>query len=210
MESLEDYIKGLESGGISKFDLYKQNPADWDFLSEVIPGLVITSAGGILPYQAEGTLHGLPFYFRCRHEQASIRLVAVGENAVSGSTLYTASTPAPHMINDEQFIELLIHLVSSLKPAEFRWEFMGRKVTVDKNLEIALSDDEEEISYGWGFTPEEGFLATREHSEYLLEHGFSHDLQDQIWEAKKLNPVPVNSDNRNWPNPEPVFEVKLP
>lgn len=210
MDSLEDYVKSIETGNRDDFDLYRQDPNDWSFLSRLIPGLVITSAGGILPFQAEGTLHGLPFYFRCRHEVATLRLVSENENAVSDNPLYIASVPSEQIIDTMGFTKHMISLVKKLERCQFRWEFMGQKVTVDKNLDIVLSDDEEEISYGWGHTPAEGFEETKEYSEYLLEHGFSHELQDRIWEAKKLNPVPVNSDNRNWPDPEPVFEIKLP
>lgn len=206
MESLEDYVRRLKDEDIESFNIYKQDPERWRFLTEKIPGLVITSAGGVLPYQAEGTLHGLPFYFRCRHENASIRLVEVGGNAISGEPLYIANMDAPHMINDEKFAEIMVELISKLRRSEFRWEFMGRKVNVDKGLKITQTD-EEEISYGWGYTPEEGFRETQVHSTYLLERGFTPEIQDELWRARQLNPTPVNSDNRNWPDPEPKFEV---
>lgn len=41
---------------------------DNDFPIELRDGaIIVTSAGGIMPTQAEGTIDGQPFYFRARH-----------------------------------------------------------------------------------------------------------------------------------------------
>lgn len=207
MYSFDDFLKDLKSGKREDFDMYRQDPDDWKDLSDAIPGLVITSAGGIMPYQAQGTLHGHPFYFRCRGEHASLRLVEVDGDAVADNPLYSAGVPTDYMIDTDGFIELMKRLVPQLKRAPFRWEFEGKKVTVDSEFTV-LSSEETEISYGWGNTPEEGFIDTKQHSEYLTDKGFTTEIQNKLWAARELNPIPVNSDNRNWPAVEPVFIVK--
>lgn len=209
MDSLEEHIESLNTGNKEDFDIYRQNPDDWGFLARIIPGLVITSAGGTLPFQALGTLHGLPFYFRCRHEVAVLRLVGEDENPVADNPLYFASVPSEQIIDRMGFTKHMMSLVRKLERAPFQWQFMGRKVTVDNDLNV-IETDEEEISYGWGTTPEDAFRDTQVHSEYLLDKGFTHEIQDKLWKARRLNPEPVNRDNRNWPDPEPVFEIKLP
>lgn len=45
-------------------------------------GLIVTSCGGMCPTQAEGTIHGNPFYFRARHGIWQLTVVEPGCDAV--------------------------------------------------------------------------------------------------------------------------------
>ena len=192
-------------------DLYQQDPADWGFLAEFIPGLKITSAGGMMPFQALGTLHGLPFYFRARHEWATLHLSAPGTDPVGWEYLYYASTEAPFMVDAEVFCEIMLKLVPEIKRSPFRWEFEGHKLNFPdpKKWEVVQSD-EKEINYGWGVTPEEGWAKTQEISEYLLEHGCTEEMQLRHQELRNISKTPLNQDNRIFPEVDPVFEVKMP
>ena len=45
-------------------------------------------------------------------------------------------------------------------------------------------------------TAEEGFLEARRPSEYLAEYGISYESQEKMWLDRKVNPTPLNKDNR--------------
>ena len=44
------------------------------------PAVQVKWAGGIAPFQAEGTINGWPFYFRSRNSITSLEIYAKGEN----------------------------------------------------------------------------------------------------------------------------------
>lgn len=48
----------------------------------MIPPIVIDTIGGFCPVQAEGTIDGLPFYFRSRGEHAELTISRVGTEPV--------------------------------------------------------------------------------------------------------------------------------
>jgi hypothetical protein len=63
--------------------------ADTAGLRARIPGLHVVSLGGSHPFQADGTWHGYPFYFRFRYGTARLD---VGRPATGGVPLWTAET----------------------------------------------------------------------------------------------------------------------
>lgn len=191
-------------------DLYQQDPSDWNFLSEVIPGLVITSAGGLAPFQALGTLKGFPFYFRARNEWASLHLSAPGDIPFGTDVLYHAGMDAPFSLSDQDFCNLMMQLVSSLEKSPFRWEFEAYKLTMpESNSWAAIRTPEKTVEYGWGATPEEGWAETQLISDYLLEKGCDEETQKMYLELKDISRTPLNEDTRVFPEIEPVFEVKF-
>jgi hypothetical protein len=192
-------------------DLYQQDPSDWEFLTEFVPGLKITSAGGAFPFQALGTLHGLPFYFRARSEWATLHLSAPGTDPVGFEFLYYASMEVPFNFGAQEFCETMLKLVPALEKSPFRWQFEGYKLEFpDKNSWNAVRTSEKEINYGWGVTPEEGWTKTQEISKYLLEHGCTKETQIKYLELKDISKIPLNQDTRKFPEYEPVFEVRWP
>lgn len=192
-------------------DLYEQDPSDWDFLSEFIPGLVITSAGGACPFQALGTLKGFPFYLRARGEWVTLHLSAPDTNPVGVESLYYAGMAAPFSFGAKEFCEFMLKLVPALEKSPFRWEFEGYKLNMpDKNSWDSVRTEEKEINYGWGANPEEGWANTQEISEYLLKYGCTEDLQRKRLELMEISKTPLNQDNRVFPEVDPIFEVRLP
>lgn len=191
-------------------DLYQQDPEDWAFLTEFIPGLKITSAGGMLPFQALGTLHGFPFYFRARHEWATLHLSAPGTDPVGWEHLYHAGIEAPFMVDAKIFCELMLKLVSALERSPFRWEFEGYKLSYpDPKKWEAVRTEEKETNYGWGITPEEGWEKTQETSDYLLGYGCTEEMQKRFMGLREVSKTPLNQDTRVFPEVDPVFEVKV-
>lgn len=86
-------------------------------LRQEFPGLRLTSAGGVVPFQAEGTLDGDPFYFRYRHDEARL---GVGGDPVA-HPLFESSVPDGGEFFDElpgldAFVEAMRYLVPRLAP----------------------------------------------------------------------------------------------
>lgn len=208
----------LDSDGDGHLDIYSQDPGAWAPLSRAIPGLIITSAGGMCPYQAEGTLKGHPFYFRYRHGYADLRageydskVMPYLDGALWHSGVDYGDTFGGALSSSE-FTTLMIELVPALNPAKFYWKFEGRKVIVEGNSTTGLSlsvTDKTEICGGWGITPEQALLQIASPSDYLLENGWSLEDQALYYKLKKIDPKPINKDDRVWPDPQPVFEVTL-
>lgn len=203
-ELIEAALRGEE------VDLYRQDPADWEFLAELIPGLVVTSAGGSFPYQAQGTLQGFPFYFRARGEWATLHLSAPGFDPVGFELLYYAGTAVPFGFGAQDFCEAMLRLVPALEKSPFRWEFSGYKLDIPgKKSWEAVRTDQKEINVGWGHTPEEGWAKTQEISEYLLEHGCTEEMQRKHLELRGVSKTPLNQDNRVFPEVDPIFSTDL-
>lgn len=199
---LEAALRGEE------IDLYQQDPSDWDFLAELIPELVVTSAGGYFPFQAQGTLQGFPFYFRARGEWATLHLSAPGDDPVGFDLLYYAGMSVPFGFGVQDFCETMLKLVPALQRSPFRWKFSGYKLDLPvKNSWEAVRTDQKEISVGWGHTPEEGWAQTQEISEYLLEHGCTEEVQRKHLELKAVSKTPLNQDTRVFPEVDPVFST---
>lgn len=55
--------------------------------------LKINSIGGNCPVQAEGTINGVPFYFRARHEHWSL---SIGEDPIMRDDAWFYQEPWPH------------------------------------------------------------------------------------------------------------------
>ena len=203
----------LETDHQIPFDLYAQNPNNWEWASEIIPGLIISSAGGMFPFQAEGLLQGLPFYYREEYGYASIR---VGEE--NGPVPYLDSNyianigGIPGESRGEYFIHTISLLVPKLEKAPFYWKFKARKLefTDDpKNKLGFVVTNEYDYVGAWGFTAEEAYKKTALPNERLSERSsaFSAERQKEMWIAKEVDPTPMNQDNRVFPNPEPHFFV---
>lgn len=200
----------LESDGEIEFDLWAQNPGDWTWLQEIIPGIIISSAGGIVPFQAEGLLEGLPFYYRDRHGSASLRVgTADCDFPYGDDVLYSSSVETPEYEGRENFIKNLVKLVKTLEKAPLLYKFEGKKLIFknDKSWGYEISETEMDESYGWGHSPEEAWDYMLQPSAYLVEHGCSEDMQLQMNLDRAISRTPKNQDTRVYPEIPLVFRV---
>lgn len=85
--------------------------------------VTITSCGGACPTQAEGTIHGLPFYFRSRHGSWSLQVTNPGLDPLSDDLVYEecGDDPSRGFMEDDQVMAILaLHaepiLVAKSKP----------------------------------------------------------------------------------------------
>lgn len=207
----ENFKAWVESGGEVEFDLHAQNIHDWEWLNAYIPGIIIYSAGGLIPFEASGLIHGYPFYFRARHDIARLNVAGVDGNPVSSrEVLYTASVECDSWNTGENFIPLLMKLIPALDVAPFLWEFQCFKVKWDEDAKRSYTvTSEKDLRVGWGATPKEGFVAAQKPNEYLLSVGWTEEFQKQLWEDQQVSEVPSNTDNRVFPEVKPNFRVVL-
>jgi hypothetical protein len=212
-KNAEEYLSASEFFSELGFDLYAQDINDWTWLSQLIPGIVVTSAGGIVPFQAEGLLHGLPFYYRERSGWASLSIAGANEpNAYGNTNLYHAGEEVEEFRSGPGWVSTLLNLVENLERSPFLYHFEGRDTqTTGEGDEMEVHTLNAPKTYwGWGHTPEEAFEDTKEISSYLSEHGYSEDFQREMWDAKRIYPMHTNDDDRIFPDPEPVFAVFVP
>ena len=206
-EAFKAYI---DSDGEVEFDLHAQDTSEWAWLAELIPGIIISSAGGHTPFEAQGLLHGLPFYYRHEWGYASLQVGQV-EGSVFSNYLYYATTDYDEKFGDPDFTTMLMELVPKLEVAPFLWKFPCKKVkfTETEEGQEGYTSDEDDYRVGWGFTPEEGYARTQEPIPYLVEKGFTVERQRHMWELHQVQQAPMNEDNRVFPNPVPNFHVTI-
>lgn len=210
-DSLEKIIE--ESKNQVQFDFYAQDTSDWKWLDEFIPGIVIHSAGGICPFQAEGFIKGHPFYYRERGGVAS--LLVTGEDDSTpysmADALWGSSEDVDEFRNGPGWISTLINLVEKLEKTPFLYSFSARRIEFEDNndLNSMYSTDFEDVVYGWGYSPEEALESIQRTSEYLTLNGWSEESQKRYHELQKISSIPLNYDNRGE-IPDPDFEIQVP
>lgn len=221
-------------------NMYATDPGWFRDLSARIPGLLVHSAGGMVPFQSEGTLHGFPYYFRYRHGYAQLRVMdpAVNEDeATLFEHLYSTGMEYGDKydgaLDRDEFCHLMLTLVPQLERGPYQWSFAGVRVDVvdDANPRPAtFTTWDEELAYlrseknppqiryvatttpevykAWGTTPAEAYERLHEVSEWLVEKGISAEDQQTHDRLKAIDPTPLNTDERVFPDPEPVFTVR--
>lgn len=197
-----------EAAGVTRLQ------ADYRPLLLRFPDLRLDEAGGACPFQAEGTLFGIPFYFRFRHNWASLRLGA----DVFDKPLYSAGAEfGTHedqgTLTDGEFMDLMSVLIPALERAPICWEFPG----VEKVRPLDLTGDGAVVETGaeiirphvyrsWGKTPAEAWAAMHEPSAWLRdEHGVSFETQADWVAARQMVNETLTVDDRVFPDPEPDF-----
>lgn len=163
------------------------------------PDLQITQAGGVCPFQAEGTLHGLPFYFRYRHAWAELR--------INGTDWYKPLYLAGREFGGEDqgwldgpdFVALLTELIGNLRRAPIFWRFPGVQPR-DAGVIKAGTPDE----FGaWADTPEQAWADLHQPSSWLREAGLDDAAQAQLVAERQMSPVTTTVDDRVFPDPDP-------
>jgi hypothetical protein len=198
----------VESDGSIPFDLFAQDVSEWAWLDEFIPGVVVSSAGGMFPFQAEGLIHGYPFYYRHEWGSASLRVGEIDGETPYLDSLWSSRVDYDDKIGEENFPKLLIQLVSLLEKSQFLYKFKGRRIDFlnDGSWSFTVSDEFEKHDRGaWGHNAVEAFMELRKPNEYLIEHGCSAEQQDAIWVAHDYDPIPTNRDERKFPEFNPSF-----
>lgn len=203
LDSLFDFIDGGgDVGDIDNiFDIRAQHIQEWDDLKEVIPSILVSSAGGFLPFEMRGWVCSLPFYIRSEWGEAELRIAADEGDIFRGPLLWTSTTTTPEEMDRPQLISVISSLFSKLEVAPFLWGFTGRKVEFvdapDSEDKLPIATSEEDIYYAWGKTPEGAWKQLRAPNLYLLD-----DLSfwENIKRLEDIQPDPVVVDDRVIPD----------
>jgi hypothetical protein len=170
-----------------------------------IPGLSVEVAQGAIPFQSEGTLAGLPYYFKYKSGYARLR---VGGD-LSAAPLYEADQEYGHpldgALDDDEFAHLFPRLVRGLRRAPRLWEFTGVVVHATPRGPAVGTP----TTYGaWGETPEEAFAAMHQYPQdsAYTKHVTPKEHQAALM-ARDMNPSTITVDERVWPDPQPRFVV---
>lgn len=208
-----DWFMNLEEKE-TKVDL-SQSDKRIEWVSEFIPGLNIASYGGIVPFQAEGLIHNLPFYYRDRGSTITLKVNHEGaDNAYGSNALYNASAEAFDGSDmGMNWLSVFFNLMERLDKSPYLYEFEAKTIRYKEknNLSTAyVVDGHEDRVYGWGYSAAEAYESTKEISSFLTFSGFTEEIQKLHWELQDINPIPVNEDDRIYPDPEPSFTVNVP
>lgn len=210
----EAFVAYLESDGEIPFDMYSVDLEKSEALQEIFPGLLISSAGGIVPFQAEGLIDGYPFYYRDRHGWASL---TIGEKDgeppyLMDGSLYSAGVETEEFGGGDNFLKNLTKLIPALERSPFLYHFEGWALdydTYENGYTSFRKTDMKETIYGWGQNVDEAWEYVHKFKEHMREYGWDEDFQSRKIEAQEIGRVPVNQDERVFPEPEPVFRVNL-
>lgn len=183
-------------------NMYTTDIHEWEHLQAAVPTLIISSAGGFVPFQAEGFLHGFPFYMRAEEGQASLSVSPVpGEPPYSADprNLYSSLVYSDsYSIQDFQMFEpYLMVLIDRLAPPPMRWEFPYVEPVYDKETQKYLPGNEENgVHIGWGETPEEGWLDAKK--GWIYTDPVSGYCGAEYWNAGVPSKTPSNVDDRDF------------
>lgn len=168
------------------FDMYAQDSNEWAWLRQFCPGLYITSAGGMLPFQAEGYLGDLLFYFRKEHGYASLSTYADRENMYDpAARLYYAEIDTDEVLDGKAWVSDLLTLVERLERAKGRYAFKSNNIKFEDRtapFDMSVDMDPQPVwrqgSIGWGHTQEEAYAdaiqRVQENAEYFMqEHTYA-------------------------------------
>lgn len=168
------------------------------------PGLHIDSAGGYCPFQADGTLHGYPFYFRFRSGNARL-VVGTDPDSLWFMPLWSADD---HFGADQLDLAeaalspLLTRLISELRRAPIWWEFPGITDRDSGKIPAGTPD----LFGGWGLTPEEAWTDLHRPSPLLIAYGINAEEQARMRAAQQIQPVTVTVDTRIFPDIDPFAD----
>lgn len=180
-------------------------------LAEKIPGILIHNYGGFVPFQAEGVWGPYEWYYRERGGGSSLGLAPIGTFPSATDSLYWASGEADEFQGSEGWIDRFLSHWVRLAPGPDGYWFEGRKVNVFRDeageLDFTVKEGPEEL-FGWGNSAEEALADSRKPSAYLLEAGFSEELQERIWQAHELTVEKSRlAAVRVYPPNHPSFEL---
>ena len=152
------------------FDMYACDINDFSWLKSFVPDIIVHSAGGIFPFQAEGYLGDMSFYFRAEDNYASLTVSDSGENVFSyHDALYYSRIELTHFSSsgslEKDWISYLLTTIEKLEKTPLLYYFEMNKIDFnstqgDFGLDIAKDEKgnilTEEIA-GSGFSVDEAF-----------------------------------------------------
>lgn len=186
------------------FDIYARASDDFPRLKELNPSVIVLSAGGICPFQAEGYVKGLPFYFRSEEGTADLK-VAVEKEDVHFKHLWASHEDLEPEDQDRgghvafhAFEEVLARMVQKLSKSPFLYEFEGWGNDTDEDGHLIVTREKRGKTVSWGHSPVEAELRLYEPDKWLAEKLNMTMESLQAFELQHEWTI-TNSDDRVWP-----------
>lgn len=191
-------------------------------LTSRVPGLIIERAGGVVPFQSEGTILGYQYYFRYRGGNASLRVG--GEDPV-GEPLWSAymtyGDDLGGSLSMKEFTYLFCALLTHLKKAPYSYRFtipeenLAQILPGHSIVDAVLKETLERYLpiYSYGFSEQEAREKLREQEEQFLK------AREEVKESRNFDffsdrpyfdpdlLVIESEDPRKFPEQEPDFKV---
>lgn len=202
-----------------QFDPRAQDINDWAWVQEFAPELIIYSAGGQLPFQAEGFIKGFPFYFRTEDGYASLRVSDSKETLFPPvKSLYSSSITVENKgLTGKEWISYLFTLIEKLDKTEKQFFFKANSIdyeaegekfglSVKKEKDLTSYDKEFKDIVGWGNTADKAFEEAKKFISVSLYHTYCQKtklVKDSNGEYVEI------PDDRNWSEEKFAYYAKL-
>lgn len=139
----------------------------WEFVTEQLPRVSIFNAGGFCPFQAEGRVGDLNFYFRERSDHATLKLFAPGTDFLHAPAIaYEASYPEDVSVSKENFVEVFEALYEASVRYIPLWTVEGFSVDAEGKREDVSS-------FGRGWSAQEA----REYAQAFEDEQKTYPLE---------------------------------
>lgn len=179
-------------------------------LFSMVPSLDLVNAGGMCPFQADGYIEGLPFYFRFRHDMAHLRVADKIEN-IFDKPLYESmqeygdGSGYSGYLTEDEFADVFVNLLRNLQRAPITWTFEGEytralyphhKVGAPSSMRAR------------GHTADEAWRALHEVSDDESGDDDSAGYAEYV-AAHGLRPDSTTVDDRVFPEQDPDFNALI-
>jgi hypothetical protein len=186
----------------------------------LFPGAVLQEYGGAVPFQAEGSWHGHPFYFRYRNGQASLSLTAEGRNPVGNphwSGAVDFGDPIQGILTFEEFLHLFGRCARELTRSEFVFEFAPVGAPDMRRLQREAMAETREKGFRPGERPARDAMRAA-HQAYPPVVIRAYDLREariKLGLEEERTGIqymlePLTPDDRVWPERMPPFIPTTP
>lgn len=213
MNKEEAHSAWLETDRTIPFDPLAQDPSEWEFLQESLPGVVVSSAG-LNPLTKATVIKGLlekhPFLLESTADGTSLLVGDPDGMFEDANILYSSHFASPLINTIDDVRTALIATVTHLNLHPFEYKFKAKLIESYSGDRLTLSHDLDDIVSGLGITPEDGYkMAKQNNINGLTAAGFTIYSALSLWEARQVEETPINKDPRNFPETYPTFEVHI-
>lgn len=191
------FLRGERDG----FDMHAVDPDEHSWVGSLVAGLTVDSAGGIVPFQAEGSIGAratdgslvpMRWYYRSRHGWASLSVAMTADECYGSSPLFAAGTECVEFESGPIWTERLVRLAGELEPISFLYWFPTLAVQseigavhpaiaelVDQGLSVL------DIVTYWDEHPEQ-FEGVPRAAAITVLHGRGHSVEAALADARSF------------------------
>lgn len=163
-----------------------------------IPGFQLYSIGGEVPCEATGKMFGMYFYYRDRHGYSTLRLSPIDDlGVIIMEPSYDSDIETVEFGGVENFFNNLSTLIRRLEKSVFRWEFGAYNKNGVLQDEFTMHAHSPELAY-------ERLFMIPDWCEGEDRKRFAELIESR--REFRVDPMPLNSDDRFFPEVDPDFK----